>query len=112
MRGEGPRSAPDEIQEAFATLREVPHHERHHAEGSQQRLRWAHRAPGRAIEVAVRLAQRIAVLARDFARARSHHVAAPRDRVLVLKAVAHGLVFQQGVLLVHGVRTCIFTKHT
>ena len=78
MRGESTRDAPNEIQEPLAALREVPHHQRHQAEGSQQRLRRAHRAPGRAVEVLVRLAQRAAVLARDFARARSHHVAAPR----------------------------------
>ena len=82
VRGEGTRGTPNEIQETLTALRKVPHHQRHQAEGSQQRLRRAHRAPGRAVEVLVRLAQRIAVLARDFARARSHHVAAPRDRVL------------------------------
>ena len=84
VRGEGTRGTPNEIQETLTALRKVPHHQRHQAESSKQRLGWAHRAPRRAVEVAVGLAQRAAVLARDLARARRDHVAAPRDRVLVL----------------------------
>ena len=66
MRGESTRDAPNEIQEPLTALRKVPHHQWHQAEGSQQRLRGAHRAPGRAIEVAVRLFQISYILSRSY----------------------------------------------